>query len=359
MNDLATRRGMSDLLAPDDTRDALRNLGGLLLGIGFLLWVFRVNDGLSDFVLFLLLAAPAAFLYGLGVFTLRETRGLRAWQTVYTGFGLLLVPLALFAFVNLVDGEPSDLNTFWIFGLTAALGAYAGIVAGVRWALLLGGVALIISWSGLWDKILGDEGLAGNFGIYRGLLGILSILLLAAALFLWRENPGEERTAATATDVTGDRGLWKGSELFTAAGIAAVLGCSLGVASFVNEAGTLPVEINVPATSLFWDALLLVISLGLIAVGSYIGVRGPVYVGAIGLVLFLILVGADLDDDSESFSEQKIGIWPIVVLVLGALAVGLSFVREASQGDRPARLVRRLRGSTRGPATGRGPASGE
>lgn len=344
MNDLATRRGIGDLLAPDDTRDALRNLGGLLLGIGFLLWVIRVNDGLSDFILFLLLAAPASFLYGLGVFTLRETGGLRAWQTVYTGFGLLLVPLALYAFVNLVDGQPSDLNTFWIFGLTAALGVYAGIVAGVRWALLLGGIALIISWSGLWDKILGDEGISGNFGIYRGLLGILSILLLAAALFLWRENPGRDAGADTATDVTGERGLWKGSELFTAAGIAAVLACSLAVPGFLNEAGTFPVEINVPATSLFWDALLLVISLGLIAVGSRIGVRGPVYVGAVGLFLFLILVGGDLDDASEAPEEQRIGVWPIVVLVLGALAVGLSFVREASQGDRPAQLVRRLRG---------------
>jgi hypothetical protein len=335
---------MTELLTPDDTRDALRKLGGLLLGIGFLLWVVRVNDGLSDFFLFLLLAAPAAFLYGLGVFTIRDTGGLRSWQAVYTGFGLLLVPLALFAFVNLVDGQPSGLNTFWIFGLTAALGAYAGIVAGVRWALLLGGVALIISWSGLWDKILGDQGISGHFGVYRGLLGILSILLLAAALFLWREDPGEERRAATATDVVGERGLWKASELFTAAGLAAVFACSLGVAGFVNQADTLPVDVNVPGTSIFWDALLLIISLGLIGVGSYVGVRGPVYVGAIGVLIFVILVGGDLDDGSEAPEGQKIGIWPIVVLVLGALAVGLSFVREASQGDRPTRLVRRLRG---------------
>jgi len=338
---------MGDLLAPDDTRDALRTVGGLLLGIGFLLWVIRADDGLSDFVHFLLLAVPAVVLYGLGVATIENTAGLRSWQVVYTIFGLLLAPFALDQFVAVVGGSASNLNTFWIWGVTAVLAGYAGVVVGVRWALLFGTIALIISWSALWDKLIG---IGDEIGVYRGLLGILSILLLGGALFLWRENPGEDGGAVTATDVTGDRGLWKGSELFTGAGIAAVLACSLGVAAPLNQLNDLfggfgvPSAINVPGTSVFWDALLLVISLGLVAIGARIGVRGPVYVGAIGILIFLYLVGLDVDDDLESFRKEEIGIWPIVVLVLGTLAVGVSFVREASQGDRPAQLVRRLRG---------------
>jgi hypothetical protein len=254
-----------------------------------------------------------------------------------------LAPAALFAFVDLLGGTASSLNTFWIFGVTAALAGYAGVVAGIRFQLLAGSIAVIISWSALWNKLLGDEGIAGHFGVYRGLLGILAIGLLAGALYLWRENPGPDEPAATATDAGGDAGLWKASELLTGAGIAAILGCSLGAAGQAAQSG-FPLFGNLPGTSVFWDALLLVIALGLVALGSTMGVRGPVYVGAIGLVVFLLLVGLDLDDGGEAASEQKIGIWPIVVLVLGALAVALSAVKEASQGEKPRQLVAKLKG---------------
>ena len=52
---------------------------------------------------------------------------------------------------------------------------------GIRFQLLAGSIATIVAWSALWNKMLGDEGIAGNFGVYRGLLGILAILLLAGA----------------------------------------------------------------------------------------------------------------------------------------------------------------------------------
>ncbi len=334
---------MSDLLTPDDTRDALRKHGGLLLGIGVLMWLLRTGSEMSDFVLFVLLAIPAAYFYGLGVFTIRETGGLRPWQAVYTIFGLIFVPLALFQFVQLVDGSPSDLNTFWIFGVTAVLGAYAGIVAGVRYGLLLGAIAVIISWSGLWDKILGEEGLGGHLGLYRGLLGILAIGLLAAAVFLWRTNPGEDPGASTATSVGGDPGLWKGSELLTAAGISAVIACGLGITSAASLSPLPFVSITTVETNLFWDLALLLISLGLVGIGSQLGVRGPVYIGAIGLFLFLLIAGLDLDEGSKA-DPTNFGIWPLALLIVGALLVGLSSVKEASQGDKPSELVRKLRG---------------
>jgi len=334
---------MTELLRPDDTRDALRKLGGLLLGTAALMIFIRKTQGepWGDFALFLVLAIPAALLYGGGVFTVKETGGLRPWQAVFSVFGLIFVPLALSQFVEMVGGTSSDLNTFWIFGVTAALAGYAGIVAGIRFHLLAGSIALIISWSALWDKILGDEGIAGNIGVYRGVLGILAIGLLAGALYLWRENPGDDDGASSATDPGGDQGLWKGSELFTGAGIAAVLACSLGIGSLASL-GAFPFDINPPETNLLWDTLLLIISLGLIGVGSTIGVRGPVYVGAIGLLLFLLLAGLDLDGDPPD--PSNFGIWPIVLLVLGGLGLALSSVKEASQGDKPKELVEKLKG---------------
>ena len=48
---------MRELLAPDDTRDALRKQGGLLLALGVLMLVLRKEDDLSDFVTFLLYGA--------------------------------------------------------------------------------------------------------------------------------------------------------------------------------------------------------------------------------------------------------------------------------------------------------------
>ncbi len=333
---------MRDLLAPDDTRDALRKYGGLLLGLGVLLLLIRKGDDWSDFVIFLLLGAMAVYLYGT-VFTSQHTDGIRPWQAAHSVFGLIFVPLALMQFIEVVDGSGSSLNTFWIFGVTAALAFYAGAVKGIRFHLLAGSIAAIISWSALWNELLGDTGIAGHFGTYRGLLGILAILLLAVGLYLWRQGD-DSHVVGTGTDQGGDRGLWKASELLTGAGIAAVLACSLGISSAATFFGPFGfTEFTVVETAQVWDVLLLVISLGLVGLGAQIGVRGPAYIGSIGLFLWLLIVGLDLNEGEEA-DRTNLGLWPIVLLVVGALMVALSGVKEASQGDKPKQLVNKLRG---------------
>ena len=335
---------MNDLLRPDDTRDALRNIGALLLGIGVLMLLLRkatISDDYADGIVLILLAIPAVLLYGGSIRTLDATGGLRPWQAVWSVFGLVFVALALIQFVTVIDETPdASFNLFWIFAVVAALGFYAGAVVGIRFQLLAGGIALIVSWSELWNKILSD-GIGAHYGIYRGLLGILAIGLLAGALYLWRTNPGRDRGAASATGIIGDPGLWKASELFTAAGISAVIACSLGVTSVVNLNPLATTDVQPIDTSWFWDILLLLISLGLVGIGSLIGLRGPVYVGAIGLFLFLIIAGLDLDSDTPD--PTKAGGWPIVLMILGLAGIGLSLVREASLGDAPRRFIENLR----------------
>lgn len=331
---------MKDFLAPDDTRDALRKQGGLLLALGILMLLVRKGDDMADFWLFLLLAGPAVFFYGGGVLTTADTGGLRPWQAVYSVVGLIFVPIALFQFVELVDGDTgASLNVFWILSVTAALAAYAGLKAGIRFHLLAGSIAVIIAWSALWNEILSD-GIAGDFGTYRGLLGILAVLLLVDALYIWRNDPGERGSDHTALGVRGDSGLWKASEVLTGAGIAALIACGLGVTAGQDLSlfGIPTVETNA-----FWDILLLLVSLGLIGIASLIGVRGPAYVGAIGLVLFLVIVGGDLNEGSEA-DPSALGQWPIILLVLGGLGIALSGMKEASRGDEPKKLVERLRG---------------
>jgi hypothetical protein len=69
--------------------------------------------------------------------------------------------------------------------------------------------------------------------------------------------------------------------------------------------------------------VLLIVSLLLIAFGSRFTGRGPVYVGAIGLFLFIILVGLDLDADEP---EGSILGWPLLLLILGLAAVVVSAI---------------------------------
>jgi hypothetical protein len=331
---------MRELLAPDDTRDALRKLGGLLFAIGILMLFLRKGGDYGDLVVFLILAIPAVFFYSEGVLTDRISGSIRAWQAVYSVLGLVFVPLALLQFLELIDGTPSGWNTFWVFGVTAALAFYAGVVKGIRVHLLAGSIAVIISWSGLWDSVLSD-GIGANFGVYRGLLGILSIVLLAAALWIWRRDD-DVHVADTAVRDGGDRSLWKASELITGAGISAVLACSLGISSVAEFVGPLGlVELRVVETAAVWDILLLLVSLGLVAIGSAIGTRGPVYVGAVGLFLFLLIVGLDLNEDSPQ--PDKLGVWPIVLIALGLIGICLGAMREASLDDRPRDYLRGLK----------------
>ncbi|MBA2523820.1 MAG: hypothetical protein H0V25_10910 [Solirubrobacterales bacterium] len=320
---------MSRALKPEDTRDALRKIGVVLFAIGALMVFLRKGDDWGNFPILLVLGIPALALYGAGVLTIKDTGGLQSWQAVSTVLGLIFIPLALMQLVDTLGGSSSSLNVFWIFGLTAAAGVYAGVVAGVRFGLLVAAIAAIVSWSALWDKLLGDEGIGGHIGVYRGLLGILAILLIAGGVFIWRAASDREE------------GLSRFSELFTGAGISAVIACSLGITSVATVfGGVFPTP--VVETNMFWDILLLVISIGLVAIGSRLGTRGPVYVGAVGLLLFLYIAGLDLNDDSPE--PTKLGLWPLILLLGGGAAIAASLSEGVSLGKRPQNLVKKTGG---------------
>ncbi len=334
---------MNEPLAPDDTRDTLREIGGILIGLAAAMIFIRKNTGpghWAAFPMFLNLAIPAVLLYG-AVLTRPQTGALRPWQVVHSVFGLIFVPLALLQLIDVLGGTPgTSLNIFWIFGVTAALAAYAGAVIGVRVQLLLASIAAIISWSALWNKLL-SSGINSHFGVYRGLLGILAIGLLAAGLYVWRTNPGGDVVAETATAPSGDLGLWKASELLTGAGIAAVIACGLGITSLVRLNPLATAQFTGIHTTGLWDLLLLLVSLGLVVIAGQIGVRGPAYIGGIGLLLFVVIAGSDLNNTPPH--PFKFGAWPWVLLILGLVGLGLSTRPEASLGDQPRRFVENLR----------------
>jgi hypothetical protein len=333
---------MRELLAPDDTRDVLRKIGGLLLGLGALMLALRRDGEWGDFAIFLVYAIPAVVLYG-GALASRDATGvLRPWQSVLSVFGLLFVPLALGELVELIGDEGdsgNSLNVFWIFGITAALAVFAAVRAGVRYQLLLASVAGLVSWIALWDKIIGF-GVDENLGVLRGLFGIWAVILLVAGFALWRET--RSRVAEAHDRYAGPLRF---SELFTGAGIAAVISAGLGITAGIDAAQLGPF-FTIPTfeAGIFWDTLLLLISLGLVAIGTLIGVRGPVYVGAIGLALFLFIAGLDLDSAIDTRDATKIVGWPLILLVVGAVAVALSLVRDVTLGEGPRRSIDDLSG---------------
>lgn len=311
------------LTREDDTRGALRDLGGLLLATGFLMaFIRKSNPGLGDpwgaGGIFLTLAIPAAFLYGTAVLGRDPDRRVRAWQLVYLVFGLILIPLALSALVDWL-GSPGDsgnaLNVLWIFLVTAAAGAFAAGRIGARYALFLAGISLLIAWIALWDKIL-SGGVGGHLTTLRFLFLVAAILLLALSGAFRMRFPGTAGSSA--------------GELVTVAGIAAIIGTAgLSVTAVFSQ---IPfVTFPTASATWVWDTLALLAAVALIVYGARTGMRGPAYIGGFGLLLFIVVAGLDFD---SSTPQGKIVGWPLLLVILGALAFAGSVMSGAPE-DRP------------------------
>ena len=231
------RETMKDLLAPDDTRDALRKMGGLLFGIGMLMVAMRKEADYSDFVLLLIYLIPAAL----------PLRGGRLHRQVHRRGPALAGRLQRLR----PDLRGAGAGPVRRMGRRAIrLEHVLDLRGDGRARLLCGrGEGHPVPAAGRLDRDdrrlerrsgtrSSSDGIARDFGIYRGLLGILSIILLAGALYLWRRSP-DARVTGTVVNDGGDQGAWKASELVTGAGISAVLACSLGISSIATFAGPL------------------------------------------------------------------------------------------------------------------------
>ena len=333
---------MRDLVTPDDSRDLWRALGALLLGTGVLVLSVRKdnpsgfveNEGWGAWALFAVYLAAAVVLYGGAVSTIRETGGLRKWQAIASVFGVLFVPFALSSFVDAVGGNPdAPMNVAWIALVTAALAGYAGIVAGVRFQVLVSALALLVAYLAFFDEVL-TNGVFEDNDLLRGLLLGYAVAMVVAGIVLWRRDR---------------EGLWQASELLTAAGIAAVvatlvLSITGAFGNTIQDALTFGnSEGGGDSPSGLWDVAGLLVCLFLIVSAALIGTRGPVYIGAIGLVLFAVVAGQDLDSD-RSDRENGFFWWPFILLVLGAGAIAASLLPGATLNRRPRRWVRKVSG---------------
>lgn len=355
---------LSRLFAPDDGRDALRTLAGLLLGVGFFMAWARKSGGLGsgwgDWGLFITLLIATVFLYGVGLVGRLSTATVRAWQSVYLVFGILLIPFLLFQFISAVGGNPgTDLNVFWVLLVTAGAAAFAALVADVQYGLLLASIAVIISWSALWDKIL-SNGIFTHYGIYRGLLVIIGLILVGVALAVHRSDPLARLRPGGAASPEPFR--WhRANDVITGAAIAGVAAGAITFSAFFAQSSSL-FAVRIASPSLLWDIELLVASLLAVLWGARFAVRGPAYVGAIGLLIFVIDVGSEV---GVNFPASTIVGWPLILALVGAALFVVSLAPNVETPDAEARL-RGTSGAGPGPTgagttptgTGAGPTTG-
>lgn len=297
-----------------DERNIVRALGSVLLAVSVLVILYRTSifDPWGDLAVFLALAAPTLFLLGFGLLGGRERAGLpTGWQAAFTVVGLLLLPLALYAFLALVDGDAdSNWNTIWIFGLVAIASLAVALVAGVRVGCLFAAVALLVVWLALWDELLTD-GIGADAGTLRWLLLVAAGLLVLLALGLdLRGHPD-----GGASDVIAVAGITA-----VVAGALSVAGAGSVIISAALAEAEAPSEIG---TSTFWEAELLVVSLALVLYGSHSATRGPTYFGGLGLIAFIFVVGADLDNPDRDGSLLG---WPLLLLIATVLVFAWSAI---------------------------------
>jgi hypothetical protein len=305
-----------------DRRDWLRLFGGLMFGIGALILAFRKlgvlphSEAWSDLAVFVVLLVPFVVLYGLGVAGRAgrpdPTRA-EPWQSVFLVFAVLISPLMLFKLLDLLGGDSNNSwHSVWIFGIMAALGAFAALGVGATQAGGFGALALIAAWLAFWDKVLDNP----SGSTVRWLLVIIAAIYVVAAIVLDR------------------RGVRQGASLITAAGLATFMAGTLGafgvLANFsVPLPGLTQRTIEAASGGTGWDIFLLVTSAALIGFSAYTGRRGPGLVGALGLVAFIVLVGGQLIQQLAGKGEAKLAGWPLVLLIVGAVGIALSFVVPA------------------------------
>ena len=262
---------------PDDTRDALRKLGGLLFGLGALMisirkgrfipinpshWASFPSSWSSRF-------RPSSSTGRRLHRQAPDGRAARRGRPSTASSGCSSCPLALLQFVDMIGGTRGAAaeHLLDLRRSPPALAFYAGAVRGHP----LPAAAGLDRGDHLLDRALGQAALGTasprHFGIYRGLLGILSIApARRRALPLARRTRAATDVAASATAPRRRPGALEGIR-------AAHRRRHRGGARLrprhrsVRRASSLPWARRArirsgPAT--LWDVLLLLISLGLV-----------------------------------------------------------------------------------------------
>ena len=299
-----------------------------MLATGALVLLVRKGSGWSDFARLVVILVPCATLFGFGLggiarraSSARSENWLDPSRSVLITFALLLLPFTLTRLVTWLGGHAtSDLNSTWIFTLTAVVAAVIAIRVKLRFAMLLSSLALLIAWLSIWDEIISHP----SATTFRGLLIGIGLILILASVVLARRG-----IAPAGELVTG------GGIALVAAGAIGMVGVAISIAGRSGFAGGAAGALGLPQQHLGWDLMLLAIAVALILYGSYSAARGPAYVGAIGLGLFVISVGVQITQLAAGGSRShSLAGWPLALIVLGVVGLSVGLLTGAPHTDR-------------------------
>jgi hypothetical protein len=301
--------------------DLVRSAGGLLLALGALVLLTRKSS--SDFARALVVGVPAIVLYMMSVLAPPAGEGdrRRPWRALLAITSILLAPVAMLELLHWLGADAgADLWLAAVFAMTALLAIHAARGTNAPYLALLAALSALVSWLYLWNKLANP-----SLGTTRWLLIAAAVLLFVLAVVLARRGAAGVREVATA------------------GGLAAVLPGVIGViAGFLAEitdglVGTTshgservfpllsPTGRHTRLSGLEtfgWDLYLLIASMLLVWVASRVRSRGLGYVGGLGIVTFLVSVGAQVTRLETGRAPQTgIGGWPIVLIVIGGAAL--------------------------------------
>jgi hypothetical protein len=303
---------MGQALQPDPRGDWLRMLGGVLLAIGAVILFARKTEEWAAFPLLLVAAIPCIAVFALGALGALATGAVGRWHAVLMVTGVLLSLLMFGQFWDIV-GIDTDAPGFGflLFLCTTVLAVIAAFAVGAAYQAFLAALAGIGTWLFFWEMLLDDPSTTA----FRWLLLVICVLYLILAFAL------------------RDRDAPQGPEFVTAAGIAGVLVGTIGLANaggglFFGPAGGVPGEAG--GQSFIWDVFLLLFSLGLVAYAAAAHVRGPAYVGFVGLLAFTYIQGIEINALLEGDEpDSSVAGWPLILLLVGAAALALGmFIRK-------------------------------
>lgn len=281
-------------LTPHPHRGDLIAAGAVPLALGVLLVNARFDAAWANGILLVLTALACALVLGMGLLSPLEGERPRSYQQVLLLAGLLLGFVALLRFAQVLGADDplgAAGSRVWVFTVVAV---GAGWIARMRRSAIcalvaaLAGLAAVLAFV---DWAFDPEGP----GTTRWVLLALAIGFTLAAL------------------ARRDRARRESVYLIDAAGVAILL---LGL-TFVGALFGILTLLGVPgeAPGGGWKLVLLGGGLGLVAYAGVDREPGPAYLGTAILLLFVGLVGIPGADGASLW------FWPLVLLLLGAVAV--------------------------------------
>jgi hypothetical protein len=309
--------------AERDRPELLRTLGGLLFATGAVVLLVRKSGhgGWSDLARLAVVLVPCALLYLLALAPAREHA--RPSQSVLGVTSILLLPVVLFEFLAWVGANTGHLlYDAAVFAVTALVAAYAARRSRISYAALLAGLSFEATWLFVWAKILSHP----SANTFRWLLVAGAAVLL---LFAWRMARAGAAGAGEAATAGGIGAIAAG--LFGVI-VSAFVGAtqaftrtSIGAAT-TSETAIPQLHVHTSgAQHLGWDIYLLIAAVALTWIGSQARTRGLGYVGAVGLGAFVISTGLQITRlQSGKALTHDVVVWPLVLLILGAVALAMS-----------------------------------